>query len=207
MRKILIALACLALAVTLTGTAQAQNAVPVVGPDDQILGKADAPVTIIEYASMTCPHCAAFARDTLPKVRSEWIDTGKAKLVFRDFPLDRLALAASVIAHCAPTGRYYSFIESFFDSQENWARAADPIAALKAIARLGGMNAETFDKCMSNVDLQQKVVDVEAKAKKDFGVDSTPTFFIESSNGSDKVVGEQSYENFDKVLTKALPKG
>ena len=207
MPKLLMALAGFAVATLLSHTAPAQTAVPVLAPDDQVLGKADAPVTIIEYASMTCPHCAAFARDTLPKVRANWIDTGKAKLVFRDYPLDRLALMVSVVARCAPPGRYFSFIESFFDSQDNWARASDPIGAVKSIARLGGMSSETFDKCMSNVELQQKVVDVEAKAKNNFGVESTPTFFIESANGSDKLVGEQPYEEFDKALTKALPKG
>jgi protein-disulfide isomerase len=207
MRNILSVIACFGVAAfTLVSTAQAQDAVPVVTPDDYVLGKADAPVTIFEYASMTCPHCAAFARDTLPKVKTNWIETGKAKLVFRDYPLDRIALMASVAARCAPNDRYFAFIESFFDSQDNWARASDPIAALKGIARLGGMSGETFDKCIANDELQRKVVDGESKAKASFAVDSTPTFFIESVGGSTRLVGELPYEEFEKELNKALPK-
>src|SRR5438067_2761676 len=85
-----------------------------VQPSDRILGKADAPVTIIEYASLTCPHCAAFEKEMLPKIKSEWIDTGKAKLVFRDFPLDGSALKAALVARCAPPERFYGFIGILF---------------------------------------------------------------------------------------------
>ena len=207
MQKILL-IAGMMLGVALLAAAPglAQDPVPVVSGDDYVLGKADAPVTIIEYASLTCPHCAAFARDTLPKLKTDWIDTGKAKLVFRDYPLDRFALLAAVVARCAPKERYFAFIESFFDSQDSWARAANPLTALKGIARIGGMNADTFDRCVANDELQRKVVEVEAKAKDNFSVDSTPTFFIESANGSSRLVGEQPFAEFEKELNKALPK-
>src|SRR6185312_9948829 len=103
---------------------------PVEAPGDRILGKADAPITIFEYASLTCPHCAAFETETLPKLKKEWIDTGKAKLILRAFPLDASALKASVLARCAPPERFYGFIETLFASQLAWARSDDPTPGL-----------------------------------------------------------------------------
>ncbi len=102
---------------------------PTVTAQDRVLGKADAPVTLIEYASLTCPHCGAFEKEKLPQIRKEWIDTGKVKLIYRDFPLDRNALLAATIARCAPPDRYFAFIESFFDDQAHWVLAQDPIDA------------------------------------------------------------------------------
>src|SRR6266446_246612 len=98
--------------------------------DDRVLGDPAAPITIIEYASLTCPHCARFANDVLPELKREWIDTGKAKLVLRDFPLDEPALRAAMIARCAPPGRFYAFAETFFASQEKWALTKDYREAL-----------------------------------------------------------------------------
>src|SRR3974377_906811 len=88
--------------------------------DDRILGNADAPITIIEYSSLTCPHCAHFTNEVLPELKKKWIDTGKAKLVLRDYPLDEPALRAAMIARCAPPDRYYAYIDTFFGSQEKW---------------------------------------------------------------------------------------
>src|SRR6516165_8332780 len=93
--------------------------------DDRILGSLEAPITIVEYASLTCPHCAHFANDVLPEIKKAWIDTGKAKLVLRDFPLDEPALRAAMIARCAPPDRYYAFAETFFAAQEKWVRTTD----------------------------------------------------------------------------------
>jgi protein-disulfide isomerase len=184
----------------------AADKTPVVTPQDHILGEAAAPVTIIEYASLTCPHCAAFEKDTLPSVKKNWIDSGKAKLVFRDFPLDRYALTGSLIAQCAPPDRYFAFIESFFDGQDSWVRAGDPVIALKGIARIGGMNEAAVDKCLADEKQQKTIIGTEMQAKNDYGVDSTPTFFIIGANGANKVVGEESYDDFSKALTAALPK-
>jgi len=186
--------------------AAAADKTPVVTPQDHVLGKAAAPITIVEYASLTCPHCAAFEKDTLPSVKKNWIDTGKAKLVFRDFPLDRYALTGSLIAQCAPPDRYFAFIESFFDGQDSWVRAGDPVVALKGIARLGGMNEAAVDKCLADEKLQKTIVRTEMQAKNDYGVDSTPTFFIIGADGANKVVGEESYDDFSKALIAASPK-
>jgi protein-disulfide isomerase len=206
MRKILIALAAILVAQTAFGAAFAQTKTPTLTAEDHVLGRPDAPIAIVEYASLTCPHCAAFEKDTLPKLKSDWIDTGKAKLVFRDFPLDRLALAASLIATCAPAEHYFSFIETFFGTQENWARAANPTDALKGIARLGGMNGSAVDTCLADKTLQDKIVQTELAAKTDYGVDSTPTFFILGAGAANKLVGDLPYDDFNKALIAATPK-
>jgi len=191
----------------LTVSRAAGDKTPTVTAQDRIMGKADAPVTLIEYASLTCPHCAAFEKENLPQIRKEWIDTGKVKLIYRDFPLDRNALLASTIARCAPPDRYFAFIESFFDDQAHWVLAQDPIDALKRIVRIGGMDSAAVDKCLADTKLQEAIVAGEAQAKDDYGVESTPTFFIIGANGvSTRLVGDLPYADFAKALNEAMPK-
>jgi protein-disulfide isomerase len=172
---------------------------PAPSSEDRVLGKADAPITIIEYASLTCPHCAAFDAETLPKIKQEWIDTGKAKLIFRDFPLDALALKGATLARCAPPERFYGFIDVLFRQQETWARAADTNAALGRIAKLGGMSDEQFQACMKNDAVTNQVLATRMAGEKDYKVESTPTFFI---NGK-KLVGALPYDSFDDALKAA----
>ncbi len=178
--------------------------VPVITPEDHVLGKPDAPVTIIEYGSLTCPHCAEFQRTTLPKLKAAWIDTGKAKLVFRDFPLDNLALRAAMLAQCAPADKYYSYVDTLFLDQATWERARDPKAALGKIAKLGGMTDAQFDACMADEGLMKRIVAGETQAQKEYGVDSTPTFFVNGAKMNPN--GAQPFEVFDKVLTEAMAK-
>src|SRR5918912_2490290 len=111
-----------------------------VPPSDRVLGKPGAPITIIEYASLTCPHCAHFDVDVLPKIKEKWIDTGKAKLVLRDFPLDEPAMRAAMVARCAPPDRFYPLADTFFAQQEHWAATRDYRASLEKLARLGGVS-------------------------------------------------------------------
>jgi protein-disulfide isomerase len=183
------------------GVAAAQD-FTTISPDDRVLGKADAPVTIIEYASLTCPHCAAFDAETLPQLKKEWIDTGKAKLVFRDFPLDGLALKGAKLARCAPPERFYGFIDVLFRQQDVWARAADPQAALGRIAKLGGMSDDQFQTCMKDDAVENQILAGRMAAEKDATVESTPTFFI---NGK-KLVGALPYDSFDDALKAAAAK-
>jgi protein-disulfide isomerase len=165
--------------------------------DDRILGNPGAPITIVEYASLTCPHCAHFANDVLPEIKKEWIDTGKAKLVLRDFPLDEPALRAAMIARCAPADRYYAFADTFFAAQEKWVRSPDYREALARLAKLGGMSKEEFDTCLNNTELENKIVEGRLKATQELDVNSTPTFFI---NGS-KFAGAPTKEEFEKLLS------
>jgi len=168
-----------------------------IGKDDRILGNPEAPITIVEYASLTCPHCAHFANDVLPEIKRTWIDTGKAKLVLRDFPLDEPALRAAMIARCAPPDRYYAFAETFFAAQEKWARNSDYREALARLAKLGGMGREEFDACLKNTELENKIVGERLKASQELQVNSTPSFFV---NGS-KLAGAPTVEEFEKVLS------
>ena len=165
--------------------------------DDRILGNPDAPITILEYASLTCPHCAHFTNDVLPELKKKWIDTGKAKLVLRDYPLDEPALRAAMIARCAPPDRYYAFVDTFFGSQEKWVTARDYRDALARLVKLGGMSREEFDQCLKNTTLENKIVEGRLIASKELDVNSTPTFFI---NGA-KFTGAPTVEEFDKALS------
>jgi protein-disulfide isomerase len=168
-----------------------------VSKDDRILGNPDAPITIVEYASLTCPHCAHFANDVLPELKKKWIDSGKVKLVLRDYPLDEPALRAAMIARCAPPDRFYAYIDTFFAAQDKWVMARDYREALARLVKLGGMSQDEFDNCLKNTELENKIVEGRLVASKELDVNSTPTFFI---NGT-KFAGAPTVEEFDKVLS------
>lgn len=149
-------------------------------PTDHVLGTADAPITIIEYASTTCGHCANFHKDSLPKIKAEWIDTGKAKLVYRDFPTSPagLSVGASMIAHCAGPERYFGVLGLIMDKQNVWMGSGNPLDSLKKIVRLAGLTSEDVDACLARRDLG---ADIQARAQAGsdaFGVEATPTFII-----------------------------
>jgi protein-disulfide isomerase len=168
-----------------------------ISKDDRILGSPTAPITIVEYASLTCPHCAHFTDEVLPEIKKKWIDTGKVKLVLRDFPLDDEAVHASMIARCAPHDRYYAFIDTFFADQANWAAAPDYRAALSRLAELGGMSKNEVDSCLKDATLENQVISSRLVAANQLGVNATPTFFV---NGT-KFTGAPTVEEFDKLLS------
>ena len=168
---------------------------------DRVLGRADAPVTIIEYASLTCSHCRKVHTEVIPQLKKDYIDTGKVKLIYRDFPFDRLALMGAVLARCAPEDRFFSFIDVLFAQQENWARSEDPFAALTRIGKLGGVNPSDFDACLKNQPLVDGIVEKRLAGQKNFDVNATPTFIID---GNHRIVGAQPYEEFKKVLDKKV---
>ena len=169
---------------------------------DRILGNPDAPITIVEYASLTCPHCAHFANDVLPELKKKWIDPGKVKLVFRDFPLDEPALRAAMIARCAPPERFYAYVDTFFAAQDKWVMARDYREALARLVKLGGMSQNEFENCLKDTALENKIVEGRLVASKELDVGSTPTFFI---NGT-KFAGAPTLEEFDKVLSSLAAK-
>ena len=173
-----------------------------VAPQDRVLGKPDAPITVVEYASMTCPHCARFQLVVFPDVRKDWIDTGKVRWVVRDYPLDALALKAAMIARCAPKDRYYAFVETFLTAQYQWVKAKNAEPALIRLAQLGGMSPREVSICLKDKAVEEQVVNSRLVATKELGVDSTPTFFI---NGK-KVTGELDTAGFSKLLSQAAPK-
>ena len=166
------------------------------------MGEANAPVTMIEYSSLACPHCAAFHRDTLPKIKTEYIDTGKVRLIYRDFPLGTPALAASMVARCAGRDKFFGFLEILFRSQAQWSRSSNPLEGLSQVARFGGMSKADVKLCFQAQSLLDKIRAVAAQAQETMQVNSTPTFFI----GKERISGAQPYENFKKVIEKALNK-
>jgi protein-disulfide isomerase len=195
-----------ALPLLLLATPAALAAEPAEQPGDMVLGQASAPVTIIEYASMTCPHCAEFDIETFPKVKSDWIDTGKGKLIFRDFPLNEGAVSGALVAHCAPPDRFFAFVDVLFRSQEQWIASdgihADPQALLR-LARLGGISEDKFNQCLSDKTAADRILNSRLVAQKDYDVDSTPTFFINGKKVDPP--GFMPYPQFAQQLEQALP--
>ena len=169
---------------------------------DLVLGNADAPVTIYEYASMTGTHCANFHNTVLPKLKEKYIDTGKVKLILREFPLDNLAAAASMLARCAGDGKSYELIKTLFAKQDEWAFVQDnPVPALFKIASAHGFTKETFDKCLTDQKLLDGITSTRERANKVLGVRATPTFFVNGKKMTDRA---DQIESFDRALEPLL---
>ncbi len=166
---------------------------------DIVEGKADAPATIIEYASLTCSHCAAFHKDVWPQLKAKYVDTGKAKFVLREFPLDGLALAAFMVARCAGPEKRDAIVDRLFDRQASWAFADKPLDHLKVEAVAAGVTAADVDACLKNQKLFDAVKGMREAASTKLGVNSTPTFFVAGK----RLAGEQPLEKFDEILAPA----
>jgi protein-disulfide isomerase len=173
------------------------------GPDgDVMLGSDKAPVTVIEYASMTCPHCAHFSTTTYPEFKRRYIDTGKVKYTLREFPLDALAAAGFMLARCAGNDKYMPIIETLFAKQPDWI-VQKPIEPLKAIAKQFGFTEESFDACLANQQVLENIQAVRDRGAEKLGVNSTPTFFI---NGK-RMVGDLSIDAMAKEIDPYLKEG
>jgi len=162
---------------------------------DVTLGKANAPITVVEYFSLNCPHCARFAANAFPEIKKNLIDTGKVKWVMRDFPLNDVAMAAAMIAHCSGD-RYMAFVDTFFQTQDSWAIAKDPVAEIKKVALLGGMSNSAVDKCLADNAMIKEITARATEATAKFKVDATPSFLIDGKLAT----GEMSYQDFVKLL-------
>ena len=169
---------------------------------ERVIGRADAPVTIVEHASLGCSHCASFHKDVLPRIKTEYLDTGKARLVFSDFPLGGPALAATMVARCAPKESFFGLIELFFREQERWSRSRDPIKEIERIARFGGLSEQDVQACLDFQPLLAGVRERAESASRQHGVNSTPTFLIEGTS----IVGAQPFEAFRDAIEAALRK-
>jgi protein-disulfide isomerase len=183
-----------------TAASSGQSAQSALAPeaDDHVLGKADAPITIVEYASLTCPHCGAFHRDVMPQVKKEWIETGKAKLVYRNFPLNQQALTAAKLAECMQGERYFGLLDVLFQQMDRWA-TQDPVPGLTRLGKLGGLGDEQIKSCLSDAAAEKRILQKQLIGQQQLGVGSTPTFFI---NGR-KIVGAETYDMFRQALVAA----
>ena len=144
---------------------------------DESLGSANAPVTIIEYASMTCPHCAHFHETTFPELKKKYIDTGKVRFIFREFPLDQLAAAGAMLARCAGKDKYFPMIDTLFSQQREWV-VQKPLEPMFNIAKQAGFTQQSFDECLANQQMLNGIEESRTRAASKFNVNSTPTFFI-----------------------------
>jgi len=188
----------------------AAPAAPTMAPIDQLMapaalpdvvqGAPDAPVTLIEYASATCTHCAAFHDNVFPALKTKYIDPGKVKFILREFPLDPLATGAFMLARCAGPEKRNSIVDQLFTQQKTWAFVDKPIEALLELVKQSGMSQVDFETCLKNQELMDQVTQTRDRAAEKFNVDSTPTFFL---NGR-KMTGELPIAEFDKVLEPLL---
>jgi protein-disulfide isomerase len=166
----------------------------------RILGNPDAKLLITEYFSMTCPHCARFHNEVLPKLKEAYIDTGKIRFEFKDFPLDQWALRASAMARCLDGKRYFAMVEILMKKQEAWSRANDPYGALVKLGKLAGLSEAQIDACMNDEKLIDYILNERLTASRDLGITATPSFMM---NGR-KLDGVFTFESFEEAISAAL---
>ncbi len=170
--------------------------------NDFYIGDVDAPITIIEYASLSCNHCASFHNETLPELKKEFVDTGKVRLVFRDFPFNYPALLGSMVLRCIPNDVRYDYMNALFQLQNSWVNKenAKTTQELFKIMQSGGMTKSEFDECISNVDLENEILQGLMAAQKEFNIKSTPSFII---NGK-LLQGNKPIKDFRQIIDKIL---
>lgn len=167
---------------------------------ERALGDPAAPVTIIEYSSLTCPHCATFHNETLPQIKETYIETGKARFIYRDHPLNTPAALAAMVARCVDEERYFGFLDVLYRDLQGWAGSDDIRGQLQIRARLAGLSSADFEACVENRELFDALNAARDEAAQTVGVESTPTFQI---NGR-KVTGAQPYEVFAEIIDEEL---
>jgi len=173
---------------------------------ERALGKPDAPVSTIEFFSLTCPHCAAFARETMPQIQSDLIDTGKLRWVFGDYPLDQVALTAAMVARSLPPERYWPFCEALFASQDRWAfaRGVNSTDELAKMAALAGLSRDAFDAAIGNKELRDWILKQQDESTKLYQVDATPTFIFNGpAQKNHRESGGRPYDEFAKLVAAA----
>jgi protein-disulfide isomerase len=197
-RRFLLAATAAALAAppAFAADAPAAAADPRMAP--RAMGPADAKITVQEWFSFTCPHCARFAADVFPEVQAQLIDTGKIRFVFCEYPRDQLDLMAAMIARALPPERYEPFMESLLESQQRWAydRSLDPKEELAKMAALAGMPRDLFDRTLADDKLKAEILAAQAEAEKKYDINSTPTFIVNGKAHS----GEMNFDSFEKMV-------
>ena len=202
-RRLLAASAALAASPLLVRTAFGQAATPPAAADPRMAPRTEGSPTakhhVEEWFSFTCPHCAAFAQEVYPDVKTKLIDTGTLLYVFREFPRDKLDLAAAMVARSLPASRYEPFVLALFATQQHWAftQTADPRDELAKMAALAGMPRDVFDRVTSDQALQQALLDARTEAEEKYHVDSTPTFIVNGKSQS----GEMTYDRFAALVS------
>ena len=168
--------------------------------EEIFLGNKDAKVTVIEYASMTCIHCANFHKNIYPKIKENYIDTNKIKFIYRDFPLDKQALFGSVLAKCAPKEKYFDFVQLILSTQKKWITSDDTfIDKLKNIGKLAGLTESKINNCFKDEQIVDNIINTRNFAERKYNISSTPSFII-----NNKKYSAMSYENFEKIIENLI---
>ena len=171
---------------------------------DMVLGKADAPITVIEYSSFTCSHCADFYNTTMPEIEKRYIETGKVKFIFRDYPVDGIGLKAATLARCLPEAQFFPFVKVLFKNFMSLVRSPKPEDTLMQNASMSGLAPEKAKACLDDTKLMDAIVEQRTAAMEKYDITGTPSFLI--NNGEEKLVGAQPIEEFSKVFDKLLAK-
>lgn len=198
-----LATAAFAVTVSLPAFAESVNEEDLLKPGplgDKVEGDENAPVTIVEYASLTCGHCAHFHKTTYPALKKDYIDTGKVRFIFREFPLDAVAAAGFMLARCSPADKYFGVVDIMFEQQRSWAFTENPYQSLLDFSKQIGFTQESFEECLTDQGLLDAVNAVKDRGANDFGVSATPTFFI---NG-EKHSGALTIEEMGKIIDEKL---
>jgi len=193
-RKLTLILALVVSAISLGAASVSASPLP-----ERVLGKADAPVTIIEYASLTCDHCKRFHLQMFPRLKQTYIDTGKAKLIYRHFPLDRVALMASALTECVPRDQFFGLLDVLYRSEDQWAHSKDPKTELAKIGLLAGIKRSAFDACLADDKLSTAIVAERQAGEMEHKVTSTPTLII----GGTVLRGVRDFAEIEKAIEKA----
>ena len=185
-----------------TSISSNENSELIIKDNDFFIGDENAPVTIIEYASMSCSHCADFHNDTLDELKKEYVDTGKVKFVFRDFPFNYPALAGSMMMRCVPDDVRYDYMNALYKLQKNWVIRDNnkTKSELYKIMQSGGMQQDEFDACLSDVNMENNILEGVMNAQREFNIRSTPTFIINGIIYS----GNKNIKEFRQIIDKIL---
>lgn len=201
-RRLVLQSTAFGLAGSLSVPALAQGPAGLLDPGplpEKTFGAADAPVTVIEYASLTCRFCMNFHLQTWPEFKTRYVDTGKVRFIIREFPLNPLAMAAFMLARCAGEDKWYAAVDMLYRTRDSWTSADKPLDALTQTMRQTGMTQDSVEACLKREDLYQGIRQVSERGKS-FGVDATPTFFV---NG-EKHVGALTIAQFEEILAPLL---
>ena len=196
--KPVLAIAALFISLALGASVQAADAVI----PERVLGKADAPITVQEFVSLTCSHCAEFYNDILPELKTKYVETGKVKFILRDFPLDGVGLRAAALARCMPEEQFYPFVSILFKNQKQWAFADKPEQTLLQYAKLGGLAEEKAKACLNNADTQDALANMRTAYTEKYNIEATPTFVI--NDGAEKLTGARPASEFAAIFDRLL---
>lgn len=171
-------------------------------PESHVIGESTAPVTIYEYSSFGCFHCADFHLNTLPKIKEKYIDNGQVRLVFVPFPIDRASMSAAMLAECVPADKYFAFTDLLFKKQREWGLSRDPEKVLKQYAALSGVSSEKADGCLKNDEVAQEILEVRQDGVTQLGIQGTPSFVISTAEGKELLSGAPTMEKLDEIFTQ-----